>query len=40
MYASSTLITCNMYLIQLKFLAEFIIFLGQGIINLQQLKLC
>jgi hypothetical protein len=31
MYASSTRITYNMHLIQLRFLEEFIIYLGQGI---------
>ena len=38
--ASSTQITCEVHLNWFKSLEEFILRLGQGMINLQQLKLC
>lgn len=38
--ASSTQITCEMHLVRFKSLEEFILYLGQGMIRLQQLNLC
>ena len=39
-YAASTQITCKVHLNRFKSQEEFILYLGQGIISLQQLKLC